>query len=719
MTTNDSAYFGDNHHSDDDEEEKYEASHRQQQEQLLKRHLNEAVRLTRTTTTATTTANFPAARMILWDDDDVKEESLVRTNASSSSSRDGGGNDARDDARGNPDGLKRLCQCEAYANAPVISMSGRMTEAIAKIISEMEDEDEGVDGVRARGGWAVRPRVVCLVGDNSDASSTVTVTRASSRGGDGYGEETVEDDDDDVVLGDRQVEISAVLVPYDAVGNEYSVSSTLHGTAWDDEEALRRAFHLGCESDAPLCPVAFYPMRAAATLVDDESSPGDLALRIVFAVDAPACTFELRRINPLRMASSEMSREMLDDDDDDDDDDASADATGSQRSDITTGFVTLDRARRVILLDESAIGTREEPVTGVWVRGVDGVDGAAVWAACLRFACSERLNKLTQRGRFLLVAYVAGASVPQFFEVTASHASSPFVPYGIDAVVRPGEPILVKSTPLDEGVVPSYFTVKPEEYETRYYRDASSTDEDAEDYETDDEAGYVDEALYDEAYELERRERAAQMEMLQKEIDSLRDAIARASEEDARMDEEDDEEYDEPSEDEYQVRRIKESDDEEDKVSVSDQVHLLAEDLNKKIMQSRGVAEDEGTFRAGFDPAAAGYVRVPENEDEANALADALRDVDEDILRLRRPNELALDRESQLRAQLRAEYGDVPQMVAAEAGAKHASDEYFPKIKFNPDALIDEEEGEGEEDDDDIIRRYVDQYGEDDLLAAL
>ena len=730
MTTNDSAYF-DNHHADDDDdddEENYapvwnEASRRgrrqqQQKQQLLKQHLNEAVRLTRTTTTATTitttTANFPAARMILWDDDDAKEETLVGN--TSSSSHDGSGHD---DGHGNPDGLKRLCRCEAYANAPVISMSGRTTETMAKIISEMQDEDEGVDGVRARGRWAVRPRVVCLVGDNSDASSTVTVT-AASRGGDGFGEETVEedDDDDDDVLGDRQVEISAVLVPYDAVGNEYSVSSTLHGTAWDDEEALRRAFHLGCESDAPLCPAAFYPMRAAATLVDDESSPGDLALRIVFAVDAPACTFELRRINPLRMASNGMSQEMLDDDDDDDDDNASADATGSQRSDITTGFVTLDRARRVILLDESAIGTREEPVTGVWVRGVDGVDGAAVWAACLRFACSERLNKLTQRGKFLLVSYVAGASVPQFFEVTASHASSPFVPYGIDAVVRPGEPILVKSTPLDEGVVPSYFTVKPEEYEARYYRDASSTDEDAEDYETDDEAGYVDEALYDEAYELERRERAAQMEMLQKEIDSLRDAIARASEEDARMDE-DDEEYDEPSEDEYQVRRIKESDDEEDKVSVSDQVHLLAEDLSKKIMQSRGVAEDEGTFRAGFDPAAAGYVRVPENEDEANALADALRDVDEDILRLRRPNELALDRESQLRAQLRAEYGDVPQMVAAEAGAKHASDEYFPKIKFNPDALIDEEEGEGEEDDDDIIRRYVDQYGEDDLLAAL
>ena len=711
MTTNDSAYF--DHEEDDDENKRApltrtrwnEATSRRQKQRQQQQHerlLNEHASFTNdaavlraapraTTNAEASAANFPAVRNILWDDGDA-EESLNRT------------------------GVRR---CEAYANAPVISMSGRTTDAIAKIISEMEDEDEAVDGVRARGGWAVRPRVVCLVGDNSDASSTVTVTRASaasSRGGDD-GEETVEDDE--VVLGDRQVEISAVLVPYDAVGNEYSVSSTLHGTAWDDEEALRRAFHFGCESDAPLCPAAFYPMRAAATLVDDERSPGDLALRVVFAVDAPACTFELRRINPLRMASNEMSRKMLDDDDDD------ADTTLSQRSDIATGFVTLDRARRVILLDESAIGTREEPVTGVWVRGVDGVDVAAVWAACLRFACSDRLNKLTQQGRFLLVAYVAGASVPQFYEVTASHASSPFVPYGIDAVVRPGEPILVKSTPLDEGVVPSYFNVKPEEYEARYYRDASSTDEDAEDFETDDEAGYVDEALYDEAYELERRERAAQMEMLQKEIDSLRDAIARASEEDARMDEddnehdEDDEEYDEPSEDEYKVRRIKESDDEEDKVSVSDQVHLLAEDLNKKIMQSRGVAEDEGTFRVGFDPAAAGYVRVPENEDEAKALADALRDVDEDILRLRRPNELALDRESQLRAQLRAEYGDVPQMVAAEAGTKHASDEYFPKIKFNPDALIDEEEGEGEEDGDDIIRRYVGQYGEDDLLAAL
>ena len=711
MTTNDSAYF--DHEEEDDENKRApvtrtrwnEATSRRQKQRQQQQHerlLNEHASFTNdaavlraapraTTNAEASAANFPAVRHILWDDGDA-EESLNRT------------------------GVRR---CEAYANAPVISMSGRTTDAIAKIISEMEDEDEAVDGVRARGGWAVRPRVVCLVGDNSDASSTVTVTRASaasSRGGDD-GEETVEDDE--VVLGDRQVEISAVLVPYDAVGNEYSVSSTLHGTAWDDEEALRRAFHFGCESDAPLCPAAFYPMRAAATLVDDERSPGDLALRVVFAVDAPACTFELRRINPLRMASNEMSRKMLDDDDDD------ADTTLSQRSDIATGFVTLDRARRVILLDESAIGTREEPVTGVWVRGVDGVDVAAVWAACLRFACSDRLNKLTQQGRFLLVAYVAGASVPQFYEVTASHASSPFVPYGIDAVVRPGEPILVKSTPLDEGVVPSYFNVKPEEYEARYYRDASSTDEDAEDFETDDEAGYVDEALYDEAYELERRERAAQMEMLQKEIDSLRDAIARASEEDARMDEddnehdEDDEEYDEPSEDEYKVRRIKESDDEEDKVSVSDQVHLLAEDLNKKIMQSRGVAEDEGTFRVGFDPAAAGYVRVPENEDEAKALADALRDVDEDILRLRRPNELALDRESQLRAQLRAEYGDVPQMVAAEAGAKHASDEYFPKIKFNPDALIDEEEGEGEEDGDDIIRRYVGQYGEDDLLAAL
>jgi len=698
MTTNDSAYFD----REDDENGATTRTTWSKASLQRQRHLNEtdaSFDALPTRATNAKGANFPAARTILWDDDDAVE-SFVR-NASDGSFDGDDGN--------------LLRRCEAFANAPVISMSGRTTGEIARIISEMDDEDEAVDGVRARSGWSVRPRVVCLVGDNSDASSTVTVTaKATSRlrRSGGGAADVGDEDDEDVVLGDRQVEISAVLVPYDAVGNEYSVSSTLHGTAWDDEEALRRAFHFGCESDAPLCPATFYPMRAAATLVDDESSPGDLALRIVFAVDAPACTFELRRINPLRLALNQISRNMLDVD-------ASANTT-NQRSGIATGFVTLDRARRVILLDESATGTREEPVTGVWVRGVDDVDVAAVWAACLRFACSERLNKLTQRGRFLLVAYVAGASVPQFFEVIASQASSPFVPYGIDAVVRPGESILVKSSPLDEGVVPNYFTVKPEEYEERYYRDAS-TDEDAEDYETDDEEGYVDEALYDEAYEIDRRERAAQMEMLQKEIDSLRDAIARASEEEARRDEEeedddDDKEYDELGEAEYEVRRIKESDDEEDNVSVSDQVHLLAEDLNKKIMQSRGVAEDESTFRVGFDPAAAGYVRVPDNEAEAEALADALRDIDEDILRLRRPNELALDRESELRAQLRAEYGDVPQMVTADADAKNASDKYFPKIKFNPDALIDEEE---KEEDDDIIKRYVDQYGEDGLLAAL
>ena len=198
------------------------------------------------------------------------------------------------------------------------------------------------------------------------------------------------------------------------------------------------------------------------------------------------------------------------------------------------------------------------------------------------------------------------------------------------------------------------------------------------------------------------------MEFLQREIDSLREAIVSASFVDGEDEDEDDG-------DRYQVIRRRNYVDDEDDDDVSATVRRLAEDLSADVRRSRlevATASDEsedGDARTraldapSFDPKALGYVKLPTDEAQAEAYDDALRLVDEDIARLRAQSRLADDGDGALRAEPRA-------AVARDV----EEEDYFPRIKYDVSLERDDDDDDC---DDEIIRRYLAAYG-DDLLGA-
>lgn len=614
--------------------------------------------------------DFPRARNVLWDD-----------------AVDGGREGAR---------------LEAHAAAPTIRLDARATEAAARAVlggagdaSECEEEDGSYRVVRARRAGAVSGGVLALAGRDEDARGLVAVEATS--------EEDVEHFE---ALDERCFEIEVVLLPRDHIGDEYVTSSRLQTAAWENEDALRRAFHRACSSGETLCPAALCPMRAAATVVGDDASEYGTALRIAFAVDVPSCDFDLRPIYPPRCRDNETYVEARA---------ASTNARSRGERRITTGFITLDRTRRVVFLRESARGTESEPLTGVWIQGPDTVQDAAAWAACARFACSELLVKLTQRGKFLCAILLAGSSDVLFYEVTATHSSSPFVPYGADIIVQPGAVAETKTTPVDEGVAPSYFHVAPEDYGAEHY--GFVQDDGYEDGEAFTEEDIVEEDYGerdftdDDEFEEEKRERAAQMELLQREIECLRDAIASTS----FIEEADDDEDDEEAPEMYRRRskeKLSASDDEDSDIRAD--VLRLARELELDIERSRALLASEKATMEEFDPKSMGYTLLATDERDAELREKTLREADEDlreILRLAAPSQLAVDHESELRAELRAEYGELPAVFAREV----VPEEHFPRIAFNPDVA----ESDDDDSDDAIVQRYIDTYGQDNLLSAL
>ena len=290
------------------------------------------------TRTRASDANCPSTRGILWDASAAGEA----TTASSGTS------------------------------APTtVRLDGDATRALARAIADASTARDGVSAAKGTRGKVARTRGndeagrAALIGDNRDSSETVRVSV------------TTEDDCEHYssALEDGCVEIAMETLPRDFSGDERSAASALHETAWAREETLREAFYAACESDAPLCPAMYCPTRAVATLVDDSRDGGGdgdaAALRVAFAINVPSCSFELTPIHPPRLATNDASVA------------AQARAASGDESGATTGFVTLDRARRVVFLSEAARGTEDEPITGVWVQGSKRVDDAATWAACV------------------------------------------------------------------------------------------------------------------------------------------------------------------------------------------------------------------------------------------------------------------------------------------------------------------------------------------------
>jgi len=617
-----------------------------------------------TSVRASAHANFPASRTILWDDTDAS--------ADASSSASGS-------------------VLNAYAYAPRVKFPGECTREMARMIAEdLVSVDNGDNDARG----AASSAEIRAIGVNKLLDGVVTVRLAKSD----------EDEEGDVDVDgrlDHTSEMIMTLIPYDGHASTHEVATNLHGTAWDEAETLRQTFYSACASDEPLCPAMFWPMRAVATLVDDgDVKLAKVVLRVVVAIEVPTCAFALKPIFAPRLAANPTSL------------DARALSMCDDNPRVTTGYITLDRTRRVVFLDETACGTELEPVTGVWVQGVESVNDVAVWAACVRFACSERLYKLTQRGKYLLAVYLKNKGAVDFYEVDASHASSPFTPYGADFIAFPGEEASARATPVDEGVAPQYFTVTPEVYGAEVYGNEKEEGE-----EDEDEDEYSDE--YSDSDDEERAEHIAQMEYLQKEIESLRQAIASASVmsdedyDDEYDDDDDDDDYEEDEKDygedelEYEIRRRHDDFDEREEhddfnqdsePSVSDSVRQLAEEINDHVRRSK--LETQVSATGEFDPKSSNF---------APAKTTPLRG---DGLKLRRPSELAIDDDSALRAELRLEYGDVPH---EPYDPSEVAEEYYPKIKF-----VDSDGPEqAEEDvDDAIIAKYIAKYGADALLGA-
>lgn len=619
-------------------------------------------------------ANFPASRTILWDDTDAS--------ADASSSASGS-------------------VLNAYAYAPRVKFPGECTRELARMIAEeLVSVDNGDDNARG----AASSAEVRAIGVNKLLDGVVTVRLAKS--------DEDEDGDVDVDGGlDHTSEMIMTLIPYDGHASTHEVATNLHGTAWDDAETLRETFYAACASDEPLCPAMFWPMRAVATLVDDgDFKSAKALLRVVVAIEVPTCAFALKPIFAPRLAANPTSL------------DARALSMCDDNHRVTTGFITLDRTRRVVFLDEAARGTELEPVTGIWVQGVESVNDVAVWAACVRFACSDRLHKLTQRGKYLLAVYLKNKGAVDFYEVDASHASSPFTPYGADFIAFPGEEASARATPVDEGVAPQYFTVTPEVYGAEVYgKEEEGEEEEKDDDEDEDEVEYEYSDEYSDSDDEERAEHIAQMEYLQKEIESLRQAIASAS---VMSDDEYDDEYDDDNDDyddgdeedekdysedelEYEIRRRHDDFDEQEErddfnqdsePSVSDSVRQLAEEINDHVRRSK--LETQVSATGEFDPKSSNF---------ATAQTTSLRG---DGLKLRRPSELAIDDDSALRAALRLEYGDIPHEPYEPS---EVAEEYYPKIKFVDSDGPEQAEGDV---DDAIIAKYIAKYGADALLGA-
>ena len=583
-------------------------------------------------------------------------------------------------------GLETLT-VKARMFTPVVAITGACVGAIEEVVRARAN---GVASLRA------------------EASASASEIRAI--------EAIVRDSTDGVAIGD----IELTCVTHHDVRDGEDVGDALRARASASETFALNELKRANASAAPLRPSLFWPTKCAAMVVHDERSM-KTNVRCVFAIDVAACAFELKPIYAPRVAPSKRAPE-----------DANARATG---------FLTLDRTRRAIFLDERACGCDDEPLVGVWVSGVADVVDVFVWAACLRFASAERLRTLTQRGKYLLAIVRGSHAASEFYEVTASHESTPFVRYGVDVIAQPGKDVVARSAPMVQGIEPQYFAVDPEQDDAEAYGDGGEdfegdegidgdhpTEEEYEDEdEYSDEEGvgeYSDEEDEDEDSDDERSSaRGAQMEFLQREIDSLREAIASASRADEGYvdDDYDDDEGEEGSyneeELEYAIRRRHDGelfDDEneyenfnrETEVSVSDSVRLLAEEVVDHVRRSK---LESGASPARFSP----EEEEEEEEEEGRAARLAFAaETNRAAWKLRRPDELAIDRDSDLRAQLRMEYGDVRREPLDPA---EAAKEFFPKIKY--DASGGDRGADGA-DDDEIIAKYIAKYGERALLGA-
>jgi hypothetical protein len=145
---------------------------------------------------------------------------------------------------------------------------------------------------------------------------------------------------------------------------------------------LADGFRAACASNGELCLGALLPVRLAVCASESADGGGDDAVRgaVAGTVVLPSATLRLTPLHPLRLCDTPLSRSLK------------AGQKAATCGAVSSGFLTLDQARKLLPLMHSEPRTFDLPLVGVWVAGVSHPRHPAVWAAIQRYLFHANLQ---------------------------------------------------------------------------------------------------------------------------------------------------------------------------------------------------------------------------------------------------------------------------------------------------------------------------------------
>jgi hypothetical protein len=156
--------------------------------------------------------------------------------------------------------------------------------------------------------------------------------------------------------------------------------------------------------------------------------------------------YSLQRINPLRIIPTTLATALRERHGRAPNQSTSAIADGgfrrntpTERPEGTSGFLTMDEARRLLLVHASDVKAYSQPLVGVWLAGVHSATDAYARAQYERFVLSESITRVGTSKAFLALVYFAygddaGRPAP-LFPLTRSFFKSTYSVFPLTCLV--------------------------------------------------------------------------------------------------------------------------------------------------------------------------------------------------------------------------------------------------------------------------------------------
>lgn len=150
-----------------------------------------------------------------------------------------------------------------------------------------------------------------------------------------------------------------------------------------EQATLADGFRGACASNGELCLGALLPVRLAVCAAEGTvgGGGGDVRGAVAGTVVLPSTTLRLTPLHPLRLCDTALSRSLK------------AGQKAATCGAVSSGFLTLDQARKLLPLMHSEPRTFDLPLVGVWVAGVSHPRHPAVWAAIQRYLFNANLQE--------------------------------------------------------------------------------------------------------------------------------------------------------------------------------------------------------------------------------------------------------------------------------------------------------------------------------------